>query len=188
MCMYNIYSYQVYSFYILLLLFTSLLPNTLSLPFFLCTFSLFLFYILEITDFELIDQTLSGNSSAEVTLVTNDDLTVELEEMVLLMFQHLIPLYTSLVMRRGEFFRDLTTVNIIDNDRKFTLQRVILCATLDHNNSNTFSGAVVEMEKSRFEFEDGTVRVPVCMVVKIPSIQFPISFGWSICIKIHAGL
>ena len=97
----------------------------------------------ETTDFEAIHQSIYGDNS-EVTLRTNDDMTVEHNENILLKYQHQIPLYTSFVTREGEFFRETAIVNIIDNDGK-NIASLILCYSvglriMEHVCLPSFSG------------------------------------------------
>ena len=67
------------------------------------------------TDFEALPATtITGNRTDIQLFTTDDDITLEYNDTVLLKFSYLIPAPEI----AGEFLRDTATVNIIDNDRK----------------------------------------------------------------------
>ena len=71
-----------------------------------------------ITDFKAFPvTTITGNRTDDYLFTTDDDITLEYDDTVLLTFSpfnDIIPAVES----AGEFLRDRATVNIIDNDRK----------------------------------------------------------------------
>ena len=72
------------------------------------------------SDFEEL-QPIEFENSAEIQLfTTNDDITLEYDDTVLLRFTPDNPLLISGVEGAGEYIRDTAIVIIIDNDRKFT--------------------------------------------------------------------
>ena len=79
------------------------------------------------TDFEHL-QPIRFEISAEVRLfTTNDAITLEYDDTVILRFTPTSSLLIPGVEGAGEFVRDTATVNIIDNDRKCTYVESYKC-------------------------------------------------------------
>lgn len=73
------------------------------------------------TDFNTVPPIQLLDSKALIQLfTTNDMITLEYEDTVTLRFTPSLPNFIQLVEDGGEFIRDTTTVNIIDNDRKYS--------------------------------------------------------------------
>ena len=73
------------------------------------------------TDFERIDPAIEvEENSADIRLfTTNDEITLEYNDTVILRFDSQRPSFVQDVENAGEFIRDFAIVNIIDNDRKY---------------------------------------------------------------------
>lgn len=70
-------------------------------------------------DFESIMGTTLSDNRADIRLfTTNDEITLEYNDTVILKFISSLPELTQQLESAGEFLRDTATVNIVDNDRK----------------------------------------------------------------------
>ena len=87
-----------------------------------------MFYVgfsLDVTDFfDILPVAIEveGNAIERIELSTrNDDITLEYDDTVLLVFTPEISTLTNFYEREGEYIRDKAIVHIIDNDRKQTV-------------------------------------------------------------------
>ena len=65
---------------------------------------------------------MEGNNTEIHLFTTNDEVTLEYEETVILRFKHQFPAFILDIEDNGQFIRDTATVNIIDNDSKLPVQ------------------------------------------------------------------
>ena len=73
----------------------------------------------EAADYEDINIQVDSLSTRISFVAVDDDTVVELNESVVLQFVHVFIPYISFLESQGEFLRDTTTVDIIDNDCKY---------------------------------------------------------------------
>ena len=70
-------------------------------------------------DFEQLSPIGVEDNSANIRLfTTNNEITLEYDDTVILRFRAQLPGFVQNVQNAGEFIRDVAIVNIIDNDRK----------------------------------------------------------------------
>lgn len=95
------------------------------------------------TDFEALQPIQLSDSKAIIRLFTsNDMIALEYEDTVTLAFNPSHPNFTQLIEDAGEFIRDNVTVNIIDNDRKYTMSIIFLSIFLLCKHKSAFSDRV----------------------------------------------
>ena len=82
-------------------------------------------------DFEQLLPIRVSDSTAEIRLfISNDELTLETNDRVLLTFSPDNPELIGGVEGAGEFIRDIAIVNIIDNDCEYSYLCQSVCVTL----------------------------------------------------------
>ena len=78
------------------------------------------------SDFERFQPIALQDNNIEIRLFTTDDeVTLEYDDTVILRFNPDIPAFIPVVESRGEFIRDIAVVNIIDNDSKLVTKTIV---------------------------------------------------------------
>ena len=86
-------------------------------------------YFKDLTDFEEV-RLISFSNTTEIQFFTQEDeIALEYEDRVLLIFTPYISNLESVVEGYGEYIRDTATINIIDDDRKLFDITYVLCST-----------------------------------------------------------
>ena len=80
----------------------------------------------EEADFEAINVQVFSES-AQISFVAVDDEIMELNESVVVQFVHRFSPYISFLESQGEFLRNRTIVDIIDNDCKHNIIHIVAC-------------------------------------------------------------
>lgn len=83
----------------------------------------------ELCDYEELSPTEITDSDAEIVLFTiNDDIALEFNELIHVIYKPTHEYYVKDLEKKGEFFRDVATVRIMDNDSELSAH-LVKCQT-----------------------------------------------------------
>ena len=93
----------------------------------------------EESDFQQLEVIVEENKAVIQFFARNDDVTLEYDDRVSLIYTSSLPGLIPQLEIAGEFIRDVVTVQIIDNDRKSHDVHSICCMKLWHTRMHTYN-------------------------------------------------